>query len=452
MKRRISSAVLQLSALILATIVCVEAISFALILGMPAPEPEIITIRMASEALRANSDQSVRLLRRRVSDAPPHGEPAALIESAMTSLYGIDRDRLHATWASERSVRIEGAERLSGSGARDVAASARSADQLFSTLETLPLPPFRASVRQSDGTWLTVEPREPLLSAWQIQMLAAFFISAVLLIPVAILAARRFTRPLRDLAHFAGADGDAAAPAPTRGLTREIAAALDAIARMRDRLRRRADQRVRILAAVAHDLRTPMTGLRLRIEDATEPDRTQMISDLDRMEDMIGHMLAYARDGVDGRQMELIDVNTMVARVAASFSPGKVLVIRNRHATELIVDGNALERAIGNLVRNAIDYGGSAEIDVRTAPMAVIIGVHDRGPGIAAKERARVVLPFERGENSRNRRTGGVGLGLSMVDEFTRRCGGELHLLDRSGGGLTAEMILPLTYPRGREA
>lgn len=454
MKREFSSAGLQLSALILATIACVEAVSFAVVLGMPTPEPDRITIGMAAEGLQGGA---IALpLRRRVAKTPPQGIRAHLVEDAIADMYNVDRTNLRATWTSDQSVQIARSGPLSANLATspnaEKAGSAPDAllgepevfsVELSSALQSLPLPPFSVALRQTDGSWLTIEPQKPLLTIWQMQLLAAFLISAVVLIPVAILAARHFTRPLRELGRFAEADDVRPAPVPPSGSTREIVAALDAIVRMRDRLARRADQRVRILAAVAHDLRTPMTGLRLRVEDAAEPDRTKMIADLDRMEEMIGHMLSYAREGIRLQRAQQVNVNDVVAQVANSFPPEAVSILPNPRRAELQIDREALERAIGNLVRNAIDYAGSAEIEVRPTPAELSVFVRDRGPGISVHERARVVLPFERGETSRSRRTGGVGLGLSTVFEFAQRYGGELRLLDRPGGGLSAEIILP---------
>lgn len=488
MRKRESGAALQLSGLILATILCVEAISFALVLGMPAPEPQQITIRMAADALRGTADPTDPV-RSRLTANPPDGARATLVEDAMVSLYGISRDKLRVTWVGNDSLRIQGAMHLPGrdgqtdSGRTALIGSAERggdgearperqprlpivegaprvavlpditefSDQLFSTLEQIPIPPFRVALQQDDGEWLTIEPREPLLTVWQIQMLAAFLISAVLLVPIAVVAARRFTRPLRKLARIAASEEDAETAEFPVSSTHEIRAAFDAIVRMRARLARRADQRVRILAAVAHDLRTPMTGLRLRVEDAAEPDRTQMIEDLDRMEDMIGHMLRYARDGVEPVALEPIDVNRAVSDVAASFPPGSVAVVRlAEERVNLLADRGAFERAVGNLVQNAIDYGGDVEIDVRASSGSAAILVQDRGPGIPAEDRARLLMPFERGDGSRSRETGGVGLGLTTVAEFAERYGGEISLTDRLGGGLTAQLTFETSNSSGQ--
>lgn len=313
-----------------------------------------------------------------------------------------------------------------------------------STILGLPLPAFSASVQEADGQWLTVQPVRPLVGGWQINILIALALSLLLLAPLAWFFARRLTRPFRALAGALGGSADAI---PVEG-PRELREAAEAIAAMRADLAADAKERARMLTAIAHDLRTPLTGLRLRIEAAPEPQRTRMAADVERMEAMIGEVLAFARDAVSPR--EQVAVRPLVADIVADTktedAPIRLLPGDDAH---VCVSALAFRRAIENLIGNAVDYAGGGTIDLRRADDHVILAVTDTGPGIPAADRDRLLLPFERGEASRNRDTGGAGLGLSIVQDFATQHGGRFTLKDAVGGGTVAELQLPIAAAPG---
>ncbi|MDP9414467.1 MAG: HAMP domain-containing histidine kinase, partial [Pseudomonadota bacterium] len=203
-----------------------------------------------------------------------------------------------------------------------------------------------------------------------------------------------------------------------------------------------AKERARMLTAVAHDLRTPLTSLRLRIETVPEPQRARMVADADRLQVMIRDVLDFARTTDSPRQR--VAVRPLLAQIIVDMpaASGALALTPGAEASILVVE-QAFRRAVENLVRNAIDYAGGGRIELRRDDEAVVVEVIDKGPGIAAEDRERLLRPFERGEASRNRETGGVGLGLSIVQSFVELHGGSLMLGEAPGGGTIAALYLP---------
>ncbi len=289
------------------------------------------------------------------------------------------------------------------------------------------------------GRWLSVEPVRPFLGGWQRNILIALAVSLLLLAPIAWIFARRLTRPFRALA--GALDNDRAAPLPHEG-PRELREAAAAIAAMRDRLAIEAAERARMLTAIAHDLRTPLTGLRLRIEAAPEPQRARMVADVERMQAMIGEVLAFARDAA--APAEVVDVRPLLTAIIEDMGQGSAIVrLLPGDEARVSVPERIFRRAVENLLRNAIDYAGGGRLTVRQADTKVCISVADDGPGIPAGDRERLLRPFERGDASRNRDTGGAGLGLSIVCDFAAEYGGDFTLADAPNGGTIATLRLP---------
>jgi signal transduction histidine kinase len=211
-----------------------------------------------------------------------------------------------------------------------------------------------------------------------------------------------------------------------------------AILHLRARLSAETDERLRMLTAVAHDLCTPLTSLKLRIEAVPEPQRTRMAADADRMGAMIADVLDYARTANASRHP--VQVRTMVAEILADLPT--VRLMDGPEVTVIAVEP-AFRRAVENLVRNAEDYAGGGRVEIATEDDTAIVRVIDAGPGIPPADRARLLRPFERGDASRSRDTGGVGLGLSIVQTFADLHGGALSLDEAEGGGTIAMLAVP---------
>jgi signal transduction histidine kinase len=277
---------------------------------------------------------------------------------------------------------------------------------------------------------------------WQKQLLIALGLSTLVMAPLAWLAARRLTRPIRELASFASrADLRGEAAPPPSAAPREIAAAANAISEMRSRLQEEAAGRSRMLAAVAHDMRTPLTGLRLRAETAPPDERDRMAEDIARMEKMIGQVIAYSAGEQTEEPREPFDLDALVEEcVWDARAQGQDAVFFPGPEVEVSAGPLSLHRAVRNLVDNAHRYGGACEVRVITDGDCASVLVEDRGPGIPDHLLAKVQEPFFRGETSRNRDTGGTGLGLAITSSVARQHGGRLVLENRQGGGLRAEL------------
>jgi signal transduction histidine kinase len=268
----------------------------------------------------------------------------------------------------------------------------------------------------------------------------------VLILVIALyVAARNITRPLSALADAADSVGrDArAAPLPERG-ARELRDAARAFNTMQDRLRRYLDSRTRVLAAMSHDLKTPLTRLRLQVETLDNPPMQARIGrELDEMEAMVREALSLFRGIEDGEPAAPIDLDALLGKVREEFiDMGRQVTVAGRTAQPFVAKPQALKRCLTNLVANATVFGTRADILVEDGPV-VAIRVRDSGPGIPAAELERVFEPFYRLESSRNRDSGGTGLGLSIARDIAQAHGGSLTLRNLPGGGLEAALLLP---------
>ena len=267
----------------------------------------------------------------------------------------------------------------------------------------------------------------------------------VVLLPV-LWGGRRITGPLRALADAAraftpgGADVPVAeqGPADVRGL-------VSAFNALRLRVSAMLDEKDRMLGAIGHDLRTPLAALRVRIESVEdETDRARMADTIADMNRTLEDILSLARLGRPSEPVTEVDVSALVDAVCEDFRDlGATIAFDGGSRLPLPLRPTLVRRAVQNLLENAIKYAGAAEVSVATAAGAVAIVVADRGPGIPDARLADVVQPFTRLEASRNRETGGVGLGLALAQAIARGSGGELRLANRSGGGLIATILLP---------
>ena len=268
----------------------------------------------------------------------------------------------------------------------------------------------------------------------------------VLLVIALYIAARGITRPLSRLASAADNIGRGVRqPKLEEKGARELRRAARAFNTMQDRLHRYLDSRTRVLAAMSHDLKTPLTRLRLQVETQIEDPALQARfgRELDEMESMVRGALALFRGLNDEEALEPVDVDLLLETVRGEFvEMGKDVTVEGRALKPLPGKPQALKRCITNLVGNAVNFGGRARILVRDGEQ-LEISVCDQGPGIPVEELERVFEPFYRLESSRNRDTGGTGLGLSIARDVAQAHGGALVLRNRPEGGLEARLTLP---------
>ena len=268
----------------------------------------------------------------------------------------------------------------------------------------------------------------------------------LLLVIVLYIAARNITRPLSELARAADSLGrdTRAVPQIAEQGARELRDAARAFNTMQDRLHRYLDSRTRVLAAMSHDLKTPLTRLRLQVEALdNEPMQARIGRELDEMESMVREALALFRGLDDGEPASALDVDALVAQIRDEFRDMGATVTITGHALRPFVGKpQALKRCFTNLIANAVKFGTRADIQIEDGA-DLLIRVRDRGPGIPEEELERVFEPFHRLESSRNRDSGGTGLGLSIARDIAQAHGGSLLLANLPGGGLEATLRLP---------
>ena len=244
----------------------------------------------------------------------------------------------------------------------------------------------------------------------------------LLLVIVLYVAARNITRPLSELARAADSVGRELRPAQlqVRG-ARELRDAARAFNTMHDRLRRYLDSRTRVLAAMSHDLKTPLTRLRLQVETLENPALQARIGrELDEMEAMVREALSLFRGLDDGEPAVPVDIDALLAQIRGEFTDMGAAVTLTGHALEAYPGKpQALKRCLTNLIANAVKFGTRADIVIEDGA-ELVIRVQDRGPGLPQDELERVFEPFYRLESSRNRDSGGTGLGLSIARDVAQ--------------------------------
>ena len=308
------------------------------------------------------------------------------------------------------------------------------------------------SMRLPTGEWLNVNVTlARFLPFWSENFLVAFVLMTLAAGVLVVWAVRQFSAPMRELAAAAdqlGLDVNAA-PLPERGTVEAVKAAR-AFNIMAERIRRFVRDRTFLLTAIGHDLRTPITRLKLRAEwMEDEEQQAKMLADLDELENMVAATLAFGRDDAAAEALVAIDLAELLRTIgeeASDARPEAAEGVRYAGPDHQVVRARpvAMKRALSNLVQNALNYGGAAAITL--APPrdgALAVTIDDNGPGIPPGELDRVFEPFHRLEASRNRETGGSGLGLPIARNILRAHGGDVTLANRSGGGLRATVILP---------
>ena len=308
-------------------------------------------------------------------------------------------------------------------------------------------------MRLPDGEWVNVTAELQPLRPWHSPtFLAAFLVMTITAALLTLWAVRRLTAPVRTLAEAAetlGRDVNAP-PLPENGPT-EVAMAAIAFNTMAARIRRFVQDRTELLTAIGHDLRTPITRLKLRAEFVEdEEQRGKILADLEELEAMVSATLAFGRDARTLEPVSSLDLAELLRTILDEASDAHPQLQDQLHydgPAHLTVRARSLslKRALVNLVANAVNYGGSASVRLSLVQdRLVVIEIMDDGPGIPPTELDRVFEPFHRCEPSRNRETGGVGLGLPIARNIMRAHGGDVVIANRTSGGAKATVTLPV--------
>lgn len=258
---------------------------------------------------------------------------------------------------------------------------------------------------------------------------------------------RRATRPLSRFGQHASEIGrNLDSPTLPEEGPSEVHSAVRAFNRMHLQLRRLVHGRTEMLAAISHDLRTPIARLRLRTEMLPDtPDRTKLLSTLEEMEETTNAVLTFVRGAAAAEPQRTVELRSLIDSICSDMAEaGMPVIFRDGPGhVRYSCRPSSLRRAVNNLIDNAIKYGGGAEICLRRHGSDISIDVLDRGPGLSEDQIDKVAAPFYRGDASRNREAGGYGLGLSIASSIASAHGGELVIRNRKGGGLQVSLHLP---------
>jgi signal transduction histidine kinase len=427
----------QTLGLLLSALLIVQAVGFALLLVLPPPRPEFTRmsdIAATLQGLSGTDDREQPLQVGRVADPPIR--PANLVEEpALTNQLAA---RLHRPPAQVRLF----SEPDRGPGFPFVRRSHRP----HPWRERLFFGQLTAAVAEPGGWRIATTAPPPWVQPWQRRMMLWFAVAASALVPLAWVSARAASRQIRRFAEAAdrlGADARAA-PMEERGSV-ELQVAARAFNRMQGRLRDYLDERTAMIGAIAHDLRTPLARIAFRVEGASEPIREKVLADVAQMQAMISATIGFVRNtGGHGRRVPL-DLAELVRALAAQEQElGRPVALRAVEPAPIAGDAIALERLVQNLVSNGVSYGGGIELSVQRCGHSVRLLCADRGPGLPPDLIERVFHPFVRADPSRNRATGGIGLGLTIARTIAEDHGGTLTLANRPGGGLEAQLELPM--------
>lgn len=311
---------------------------------------------------------------------------------------------------------------------------------------------FVVQMPLTDGALVTFDSRPPAETAsWPYRLLVSLGVLLAAVIALTLIAVRWVTRPLKTLARAAERLGeDIHRPPLEESGPLEVTRAAHAFNTMQERLAKFIRDRTRILAAMSHDLKTPITRLRLRTELLDDPAlRAKFAKDLEEMESLVATTLDFMR-GLDHHETQPLDVMALLESLQEDAREvGSEVRIEGTAQAPIPANPQTLKRCLGNLIDNAIKYGKSATLNVEDTPERLRIRVRDRGPGIPEADLERVFEPFHRLDESRSRDTGGTGLGLTIARNIARAHGGEITLRNLAAGGLEATLTLPR---RGRQA
>jgi two-component system OmpR family sensor kinase len=433
----------QVLGLVIVSLVAAYVISLIILIRMPPPPPEAYRLSEVASALRQLGQTEAsegRPLLTRALPRPPQrqfmGRRRAEFRDGLARVLGVEPERIVISAEARRPTTVRMRPRMDQAGP-----DMRRMD------DPVIFEPFKVAIRQEDGQWLTTEPKPSFRwESWQGRIVLTFLLSLLAIAPLAWWFARRLAAPIAAFADAAERLGrDPRAPPLTLSGSAEVQAAVAAFNGMQERLRRYVEDRTAMVGAIAHDLRTPLTRLRFRIEGAPEDLQAKLAQDIDQMEAMVAATLGFVHDATHTAERTRLELASLVESIIdeaaetgsdATIEPGERIIIEG--------DPLALRRMVTNLVDNAVKYGSRARGRVFAEHGQAVIEIDDDGPGVRGGEMERVFDPFYRGEPSRSRETGGAGLGLAVVRSIARAHGGDVTLRNRTGGGLTARVSLPL--------
>ena len=460
--RRGAPLFVQALGLVIITLVAAQLIAIAVIFNLPPPPPEfyrsseIVAVLKSGQPVQPRDGRQLVLKQRgSIRSSGPDSIRRADFKAGIARAIDVPVNRIELQIDNGPRFFVRRAPinppKAPGGGprepfAREPGAGGPPGARGQGRDEPLIFGDFKLGVRQSDGRWLVVEPKPTFrLDSWQQRILLILLLSVIAVTPLAWLFARRLSQPITAFADAAERLGkDPRTPPLSLSGSTEVVAAASAFNMMQERLRRYVEDRTAMVGAIAHDLRTPLTRLKFRIEAAPDDIRAKLAADIDQMEAMIAATLGFVRDTNRPAERTKLELSSLLESVMdEAAETGGDATVEQGEKTVIEGDPVALKRLVSNLVENALKYGGAARGRVYAEDGMAIIEIDDDGPGVPPGELERVFEPFYRGEPSRNRETGGIGLGLAVVRSLARAHGGDVTLSNRPGGGLRASVRLP---------
>ena len=310
-------------------------------------------------------------------------------------------------------------------------------------------PAFSAAWKLPNGTYRVINPPKTWIEPWQERLLMGFGLSVLLILPLAWLLSQRLSRPIVAFSEAAARVSfeDNSPPVLAAG-PREVRAAADVLNAMQDRIKKQVESRTALMGAIAHDLKTPLARMRLRIEGLPEATRDKLAEDIAHMDGLIRSAMSFTSAHTLRDNLRPLDLSALVETLADDLAVTcKMDPPQIEAHVEVAGDTMALKRIVTNLVENACRYAGTCRVELRAHGREAELCVIDPGPGLPPEMLETVFEPFYRMESSRNRDTGGSGLGLSVARALAEAQGGTLRLINRYDGqkiiGLEARLTLP---------
>ncbi len=444
---------LQLTGLLIITLIIAQALTFVMLVLTPPPPRPVYRLTEVAQALDGGSltPRAGNVFVRSVVDAPPVTDrpPPPWMEEEMlphlAELLHVEPENVvliikppPERWRPE-TLRL-------GPGPPPAPLRRMGRRSMMSFGGGLLMNNFVAAVHRSDGRWTLVEPGpDPFPNAWHKRLLMWLAGCAVLTVPLGYLFAQRITAPIRAFAGAAEALGrdPTGAILPLTGPA-EIGVAARAFNDMQTRLKRFIEDRTGMVGAISHDMRTPLARIRFKLESAPTPVKTAVLADVEQMEQMITSVLAFIRDASASRTREQVDLRSVLECIVDdAVQMGRNVGLEDGVGVTIQADSLGLARLFGNLVDNAVKYGGEAQLILSIQDGEALVEISDRGPGLSPLELERVFTPFYRAESARTLDGAGVGLGLAVARSIARAHGGDV-ILTASPLGLTAKVRLPL--------
>jgi len=455
---RLDSLRVQLLLLILGSLVIAQAISLWLFV-----DERSLAVRAAIGAEAAGRAANVAIL----LDRAPDQLHSSILRAADSPLARFRVDPLpvvdHLDHEAGGAIEARVRSLLASGDTREIRVELHRVEDAFAPMPDMP-PHMRAmhdrmmqnrisafeltlSIGLQDGSWLNVETRfqRPPLQ-WPVLSTVSFGLTAALVIGGALwYLLTRVTWPIQRLARAAEnlGRGEETVPIPAAG-PREIRNLTETFNLMQERLVRTVADKTRIMAALGHDLRSPLTALRVRAEMVDEEEtRDALITSIEEMQDMVERTLAFARGMAISEPPETVDLADFLANLKQDMLDE--FELETCAPLRIRLRPHAMRRALRNIIENAVRYGGDVAVRYSQEHDRVVIEVRDHGPGIPSAQLESVFEPFYRVETSRSRITGGTGLGLSIARSILRSHGGDITLLNHHNGGLLVKLDLPLS-------